>query len=160
MSLDLEEGDEALADASPAERRRAARLAAAKEKNAKRDSSKSSSRRSTRTVSGEKVEAELMSRLGRTFDRIAKALDARGDDELAHAIREDSDAMSQGLVSLTSNVKLLRSPLLMSLNLIEPVLAFGRVFRILFGRWNARQARLAMEREVAQQEAASSVAQP
>lgn len=158
MSLDLDEGDEELANASPRERRAAARRAAAIERNTRKEgNSRTSSTKRAKDRAGERVEAELTSRLSRTFDRIAKALEAREDYELASAIREDSEAMSQGLVSLTTNVKLLRSPLLMSLNLIEPVLAFGRVFRILFGRWNARQTRIAMEREEAQREASSAV---
>jgi hypothetical protein len=87
------------------------------------------------------VEAELRSRLSRTFGRIVEALKARGDDELATVVDEDSDAMSQGLISLTSHVKPLRGPLLFGLAFIEPVLAFGRVGRILSSRWVERRAR-------------------
>lgn len=146
MSLDLEEGDLEAADADPAERRRRARAAArqeaAKEKNAAKPSSQT-----RRTKASERVETELLSRLMRVFDRIAKTLEARGDEELAHIVREDADAMCQGLASLTHSVKFLRSPLLMALNLVEPVLAFGRIIRVLYGRWLERQARIAAERQ-------------
>lgn len=150
MPLDLEHGDEDLADASPAERRRAAakraddEAAAATGKKSSSRSKSSSSR--SRASTQERVEVELASRLDRTFDRIAIALDQRGDDELASVIREDAGAMSQGLVSLTRSVKFFRSPLLMALNLIEPVLAFGRVGRIMYVRFAERQARVASER--------------
>lgn len=146
MPLDLEEGDEGLANASPAERRRAAQRQADEEAaKATSKSRKSSTSRSKAATEG-RIETELASRLDRTFDRIAIALDQRGDDELAHVIREDAGAMSQGLVSLTRSVKFLRSPLLMALNLIEPVLAFGRVGRIMYFRFAERQARIAEER--------------
>jgi hypothetical protein len=154
MPLDLDEGDEQLAEATPAERRRAAR-AAADEGGSDRSKKKSTSSRSRASVQ-ERVEVELASRLDRTFDRIAAVLQQRGDHELADVINEDKGAMSQGLVSLTRSVKLLRSPLLMSLNLIEPALAFGRIGRTLYVRFAERQARIAMERDIAAQEAASS----
>lgn len=146
MSLDLEHGDEELADATPAERRRAARKRAADS-----GGGTSTPRPSRSKAAQERVETELVSRLHRTFDRIALALDSRGDEELAVVIREDAAAMTHGLVSLTRNLKVLRSPLLMALNLIEPVLAFGRVGRIMYGRFVARQARVAQERQEATQ---------
>lgn len=146
MPLDLENGDEDLANATPSERRRAAQ----------READKSGEKPKTRTsrskaTSDAKVETELDSRLGRTFDRIAVALEQRGDDELASVVREDAGAMAQGLVSLTRSVKFLRSPLLMSLNLIEPILAFGRVGRIMYVRFLERQSRIAAERAQAQE---------
>ena len=154
MSLDLEEGDEALAEASPAERRRAARKAARSEQ----PTAKKPSR--VRPAVRERVESELLSRLDRTFDRLAQMLDSRGDEELAYVIREDKDAMGQGLASLTRNVKFLRGPLLMALNLIEPALAFGRVGRILYGRFAERQQRIADERAQATAESNNSSPAP
>src|SRR3954466_15253571 len=127
MSLDLEEGDEALADASPAERRRAARKATKEAEPARSKSTGRQSSRSTRASTRDRVENEILSRLDRTCERIATQLDARGDEELSQVIREDKEAIGQGLVSLTSNVKLLRGPLLMILNMVEPLLAFGRL---------------------------------
>lgn len=149
MSLDLDEGDPERAEMSPADRRRAARQAADENK------SSGSTRGTTRSKSAsarDKVEAELTLRLDRAFDRIAKAVETRGDDELAAVIREDSEAMGQGLVSLTRSVKLLRGPLLFMLNLIEPVLAFGRIGRILFIRFRERQYRIQQERAAQQGE--------
>lgn len=156
MSLDLEEGDETLADASPAERRRAARQAAAKAKHAEGKSP----RRAKPTASESRIESELLSRLDRVFDRIALTLEARGDDELAGVIREDKGAMSQGLASLTHAVKFLRGPLLMSLNLVEPALAFGRVTRVLYSRWIERQTRIAEERAEREREQSPVVGTP
>lgn len=149
MSLDLEEGDEELANATPAQRRRAARAAASEGGGSK---PKPAAARSRAAVATDRVEAELVSRLDRTFDRIAKALEARDDTELAAVIRDDKEAMGQGLVSLTRSVKFLRSPLLMVLNLVEPVLAFGRVGRILYGRFADRQQRIATERQQQQEQ--------
>lgn len=151
MSLDLEEGDEELAEASPRERRRAARKAV--RETTSKPASKSASSSRSRASASDRVEAELLSRLDRTCLRIADMLTARGDDELAEAVREDRGPMSQGLVSLTSNVKLLRMPLIMALNLVEPALAFGRVGRILYNRFVDRQARRQTEREAMAREA-------
>lgn len=156
MSLDLEQGDEKLADATPAERRAAARRAARQGKDSEKSTS-STPKRSRASVTSDRIEAELLSRLSRTFDRIAQTLEARDDAELAGVIREDSDAMSQGLVSLTRSVKFLRSPLLMALNLIEPALAFGRVGRTLYVRFAERQQRIAWERQSQQGVASSPV---
>lgn len=139
MALDLNEGDAELADASPAARRRAARAAASE--------AKSSTKSTPRKATVDRLEAELMNRLDRTFDRIAKTLDARDDEELAEVVREDKEAMSQGLVSLTHSVTFLRGPLLMTLNLVEPTLAFGRIVRTLYVRWSLRQQRIATERQ-------------
>lgn len=153
MPLDLEEGDAELAEATPAQRRRAARQAA----DGNTATAKKPAARSRAAASQDRLETELASRLDRTFDRIAKTLEARDDIELADVIREDKDAMSQGLVSLTRSVKFLRSPLIMALNLVEPALAFGRITRVLYGRWADRQRRIATERQQQQQ---SEVTEP
>jgi hypothetical protein len=86
------------------------------------------------------VETEIRSRLDRLFDRIVKAREAVEDEELAEVIREDADAMANGFISVTHNVPFLRLPLIMLLNILEPVLAFYRVARILVIRWFARRA--------------------
>lgn len=148
MPLDLEEGDEELAKATPAQRRRAARKAAGE--NETREPAATRSRSSAAVQ--DRVESELVSRLDRTFDRIAKALDARDDTELADVIREDKEAMGQGLASLTRSVKFLRSPLLVVLNLVEPMLAFGRVGRIMYVRFAERQQRIVAERQSPEQQ--------
>lgn len=155
MGLDLENGDEELAEATPAQRRAAARKAAGEDRPSTAKKTSSARRSSTKTPTQvSKLEAELTSRLHRTFDRIAQTLDARGDQELAEVIREDGDAISQGFISLTRNVRFLLSPLIMLLNLVEPVLAFGRVGRILYRRWVERQQRTA---EQATQQSQSEV---
>lgn len=125
--LDLETGDPGRGDAASERRRR---------------------RRESSTTEAPKqsggIENEVRSRLARVFDRIAKAREAQEDHELAEVIREDTDAMTQGFVSLTSNVPFLRMPLVMALNILEPVLAFSRVGRIILIRViNRRNERFA-----------------
>jgi len=121
--LDLEKGD-----ASRAEERRARRQA-------RTGSSE------TKTGS-EKLDKELHDRLMGAFQQVQEWREARDDEELATAIDEDKDKMSKGLVSLTHVIDPLRRPLLIFLGFVEPVLAFGRVGRILGGRFIAmRQAR-------------------
>ena len=105
-----------------------------------------------RPTAADRVENGLFERCVAVFDRIANTLEARNDDELANAIREDKGAMSTGLVSLTRNVKPLRSPLIIILNLVEPALAFGRVGRILIMRVQIRRAQRIAEWEAQQQE--------
>jgi hypothetical protein len=147
MSLDLEEGDAERAEMTPAERRRIAREEADKGKERSQSARANKSTTSARAANArDKVEAELTLRLSQVFDRIVKILEARGDEELAEVIREDSSAMGQGLVSLTRNVKVLRGPLLFLLNLIEPVMAFGRVGRILFYRLRIRREQMIQDR--------------
>lgn len=109
--------------------------------------SSSSSRRKPRK------ESELQSRLAGCFERIAEALDERGDEEMAEIIREDGPIMSQGLVSLTRPLTALRTPLLVVIAVVEPVLAFGRIFRLLALRFADRRARIMAEQEQAAAEA-------
>jgi hypothetical protein len=86
-----------------------------------------------------KVATEISSRLDRLFDRIAQWRESREDEELASAVREDTEMMVSGVVSLTGSFPFLRTPLIMLLSILEPLLAFGRVVRILVGRWMARR---------------------
>lgn len=83
--------------------------------------------------------SELQARMTRTLDRLAEALEGRGDRELAGIIREDGPAITGGLVALTKPVKWLVSPLTVALAIAEPLLAFGRVARVLAGRWRDRR---------------------
>jgi hypothetical protein len=101
-----------------------------------------------------KAETELASRLDRVLERITSRLEERGDDELATAMREGGAAMAGGLTDLTRFAPAIRMPLLLILGLIEPVLAFGRVGRILSGRLLGRRERRAQEAAWAAQEAA------
>ena len=138
--LDLNVGDPSRSSPEAEQRRRR-----------RRDRGESSS---TRERAEAAVEAEMRSRLERVFDRIVKARRARDDEELAEIIEEDADAMTQGFISLTDNVPFLRMPLIMLLNVLEPVLAFNRVTRILWIRaidW--RQRRMMMAAQQAEEEA-------
>jgi hypothetical protein len=113
-------------------------------------------RRSGGSVDGEsktatdKLDRELNSRLLEAFDQVVEWREARGDEELATAITEDKDKMSRGLVSLTHAVTPLRQPLLVFLGFVEPILAFGRVGRILGGRFIERRQRIMEERAAMQ----------
>jgi hypothetical protein len=126
-----------------------------------RPGSRPSSRPSQRAAAGGKpagkpatdktqiTESELRTRLGGTFDKIADWLDARDDSELADIVREDGEAMSKGLVSLTKPFKQLRTILSFFLSFVEPLLAFGRVFRVLAGRLADRRVKRAEQRQPA-----------
>lgn len=127
--LDLQTGDGG-ADNPAAERRRRRRERAAESGEGKPKLS---------AKADERVATEIHSRFSRFLDRVAEWRDARDDDELAQVVREDNDMMSQGIVSLTNSFNPLRGPVIMFLNIIEPVLAFGRVVRILISRWFARR---------------------
>lgn len=96
------------------------------------------------------TEREVRHQLDRAFDGLAKTRDARGDEELAEAIREEGDAMTEGFVTLTNNLKPLRLPLIILLNVVITLLAFGRVGGILWERLKARRERKLAEREQAQ----------
>jgi hypothetical protein len=103
--------------------------------------SSSSSRRGTRSTTKKSVnESDLKSRLTTVMGRIADAAEARGDDELAGTIRDDMDIMATGLVSLTRPLTALRTPLLLLLAIIEPVMAFSRIVRLMLGRAMTRRA--------------------
>jgi hypothetical protein len=106
-----------------------------KEKESKPKTRSSSSSRRT----GARSEKELADRLYACFERISNALDERGDEELADILREDAGIMAQGLVSLTRPFVILRTPLLATIAIVEPVLAFGRVVRVAAFRWSQRR---------------------
>jgi hypothetical protein len=134
--LDLERGDASRADAT-SERRSRRR---------QRDTGSSS-----RAAASE--DAEVEGQLSQAWERVAEWREARDDDELSEAIREDADVMTKGFVSLTSNFKPLRRPLIIFLNVILPLFAFARVGRILLTRWVERRERRIAEREAVMQEA-------
>lgn len=92
-------------------------------------------------------DTDLKSRLHTVFDRLADAADARGDDELSAALREDRDVMAQSLVTLTRPFQALRTPLLGLLAIMEPVIAFNRIGRLLFGRVVDRRAERTAHKE-------------
>ena len=137
--LDLEAGDED----------RAERIAAATDSGSSKKprfgskkasgSSASPKRATPRATAAKRAEESLNARLVRAFDRIIEQLLQRGDAELATVIEEDKDAMAAGLVSLTRAVTWMRRPLVTALNFVEPVLAFGRVGKILVTRMVLRR---------------------
>lgn len=86
------------------------------------------------------TEREVREGLGRAFEGIAKGRAARGDEELAGAIVEEGDAMTEGFVTLTNNVTALRLPLIIALNVVIVFGAFGRVGGILWGRFTTWRA--------------------
>jgi hypothetical protein len=85
---------------------------------------------------------DLGNRLGAIFERLAQSVEGRGDDELAAMIREDKAAMVGGLVSLTSRAPALAPGVLAALAIVEPLIAFGRIFRLLLRRaaWRREEA--------------------
>lgn len=106
-------------------------------------------------------DSEVKTTLGKCFDRIAKMLEAKNgeDDELATAIRQDADAMGQGLVSLTAKFTPLRFPLIVVLSLVEPIMAFWNVGRIMRQRIAARLRRRAEAQAQAQADWEAAVAE-
>src|SRR6266498_147990 len=101
----------------------------------------SSPRQSPRARTAAAVEKDLKERLTTVFTRIADAADARGDMELAEVVRDDKEIMATGLVSLTRPFMLLRTPLLLLLAVVEPVMAFGRIGRLTLERVLIRRER-------------------
>lgn len=99
-----------------------------------------------------KIDNELHSRLVGSLEQVQEWREARDDAELAQAIGEDKEKMAKGLVSLTHAVQPLRQPLLIFLSFVEPLLAFGRVGRILTVRWVERRQERADEVAAAQAE--------
>jgi len=110
-------------------------------------------RRSSRTEKDPEqiLDDEVRSQCSRAFEGIAKNRDVHDDPELATAVREEADAMTEGFVSLTTNLTFLRMPFIILLNLIITLLAFGRVGGILFNRFMERRERKIMEAQMAEQ---------
>lgn len=140
---------------TPAQRRR-------RERRAARGSDGGSGGGSGRGSGGSgKSDAGLVSELGSAFNKLADQMDARDDEELAEALRDESKAMSQGLVSLTSAIPLLRPFLTLALALAAPILAFWRVGRILFYRFLSwRERRIIAAQQQSEQAAWEEQQQP
>jgi hypothetical protein len=96
-----------------------------------------------------KIENEVRTQVARAFDGIAKNRYAHDDIELGDAFTEESDAMTEGFVTLTTNVVPLRMPLIVILNLMITLLAFGRVGQILYDRVQVRRETRRMAAEAA-----------
>lgn len=78
--------------------------------------------------------ADIRQRLETVLTRLADSLEGRGDEELATMIREDSRAMIGGLLSVTRRVPAAAGVIVAGLAVLEPLIAFGRVFRLLLRR--------------------------
>lgn len=133
--LDLEKGDPDRAEEISARERR---------RRARRDGGSATSSKggnSQRTST-----SDFRGQLGRVLEKLVEQREAVGDDELATALRDNKDPMVQGFASVTSSVPFLQTPFLLVLNLLEIVLAFGAVGRILVGRAIERRNRRMQER--------------
>jgi actin-like ATPase involved in cell morphogenesis len=149
-NLDLEIGDEERANKLADEEAERATKSKPRGRPQGSTDKKPRTTRSSVTPSRDRIDSEIQSRLERVLTRIAQTLENRNDEELATIVREDTTAMSGGIVSLTHNVKPLRSPIIMALNLVEPLLAFGRLGGVLFRRLRERQEIRRAEWEAAQ----------
>jgi hypothetical protein len=83
--------------------------------------------------------ADIKERLYAIFARLADSLEGRGDLELAGIIREDSRAMVEGLASLVKRAPGFAPPILGVLAVLEPLIAFGRILRLLGRRLRDRR---------------------
>jgi len=101
-----------------------------------------------RPAASARAEKDLRDRLVGCFERIAESLYARQDEELAELVREDAEIIAQGLVSLTRPFTALRTVVLAIVAIIEPLMAFGRIGRVLLGRLAERRAARAREPEL------------
>ena len=84
-------------------------------------------------------QGDLQSRLHAIFARLADALEGRGDYELAGMIREDQKAMVGGLASAVKRVPAMGGAVIGVLAILEPLIAFGRIFRLLLRRLGERR---------------------
>jgi hypothetical protein len=73
------------------------------------------------------------------FGRLAESRLARGDEELAEIITEDTAVMSEALVSVTRLLTPVRKVLLVAVAVVEPVLSFQRILRVLGRRFAERR---------------------
>lgn len=105
----------------------------------------SSARKPASTAKRKATDTDLRTRLLNVIDRIIRAADARGDDELADTLKEDRDIIAQGIVSFTSGaLAVFRIPILIVLAIVEPIMAFSRIGMLLFARLlGAREERAA-----------------
>lgn len=142
--IDLDRGDPSAAE------RIAERQSAGSDRSKRiRQTRSESTKKSTGSKRPTASDTSLKSELKGAFDRLAEQREAKGDDELATALKEEAESMAQGLVSLTRTVTFLRVPLLFLLGILVPVLAFWRVGSILLARFAERRARIVAEQELA-----------
>jgi hypothetical protein len=106
-----------------------------------------SRRRDSDERQGRRKRADIRERLFAIFNRLADSREGKGDVELAEMIREDSRAMVEGLLSVTRRAPGLSPAILGALAVLEPLIAFGRIARLLGGRFAERRARAYYEDE-------------
>lgn len=85
-------------------------------------------------------ERDLRGRLERTLERLSEGLAGRGDNELATIFKEDGAAMIGGVIAIARPLTWLRPVLVTILTVVEPLLAFGRLARVLLRRLGSRRA--------------------
>ena len=148
--LDLEQGDPAAADKI---------LAAGTESRAKRTAGrpKGSTSKAKTTAATEAEDKTLYGRLVGAFHDLSESARVRDDDELADILEHRKEPMAQGLVSLTRNIRILRGPLVLLVNFLEPTLAFWELGSLTARRYIARRQRIAWEQ---QQQRAGNVEVP
>jgi hypothetical protein len=98
-------------------------------------------RRESDERQGRRKRADIRERLFAIFNRLADSREGRGDVELAAMIREDSRAMVEGLLSVTRRAPGLAPAIMGALAVLEPLIAFGRIAKLLGGRFAERRAR-------------------
>ncbi|MDE2101941.1 MAG: hypothetical protein KGL39_32140 [Patescibacteria group bacterium] len=137
--LDLETGDLSRAEKIQAEG------SAARSSRRQSRAAGSKSRTGKTTAAKEAEDSGLKSKLQEMFQDFAEQFQER-DPELADVLNRRKDAMSQGLVGLTRNIKLLRGPLVLLVNFFQPTLAFWELGGLLIHRYISHQQRRAIER--------------
>jgi hypothetical protein len=98
-------------------------------------------------------ERDIRVRIERTQARLVEWLEGREDYELATVIKEDGKAMVGGIIYICGSAVWLRAPILAAMTIVEPMVAFGRLAKVLSTRWIARRQRKQQEWEEAQQQA-------
>jgi hypothetical protein len=101
-------------------------------------------------------ERDLRTRMERTLDRLIEWRQGRGDDDLVKVLKEDGPAMIGGVIAALRPVRQLEKPVVLMLTIAEPLLAFGRLFKVLGSRVAARRAVRAEEWEQEQAAAAEA----
>jgi hypothetical protein len=142
--LDLERGDPDAAEKI---------LAAGTESRAKRTAGrpKGSTNKAKTTAATEADDKSLYGRLVGAFHDLSESARVRQDDELADILENRKEPMAQGLVSLTRNLRILRGPLVLLINFLEPTLAFWELGSLATRRYIERRQRILWEHQQRQQ---------
>lgn len=121
-----------------------------------KDRPQNASRIYTRVDRSERAwEKDIRERCERTQARLVEWLEGREDEELAMVLREDGMAMIGGLIAVCGQAAWLRTPIVAAMTIFEPLIAFGRLIRVLGGRLRDMRVRQQVEREWLEQEAAA-----